>query len=164
MLSAWKITTSQRNCSMANYLRASTSKEARKSASKTPWWSPWNLLVPLLIAWNIWRRTETSGVKLSNIEQKSVKPEETQQLSCAGNLEKVLLNQPLPSPCLVLTVQDSFAHKLVSLAICTLTDAFLNCKVYQMVLIDYNGQRSLLQYTHLQMMAQRRVRKYLGIN
>ena len=52
-------------------------------------------------------------MKLSNVERKSVKPEETQQLSCTGNLEKAL-----PHQFLVLTAQDSSAHRLVSLAIC----------------------------------------------
>ena len=47
----------------------------------------------------------------------------------AGNLEKVLLHQPLPLPFLVLTAQDFFIHRLVSLTICALTDAFLNHKV-----------------------------------
>ena len=69
ILSAWKITTTRRNCSTANWLRESAPKEARKSASKT-----WNLSVLPLVAKNIWHRTETSGVKLSNVEQKSVKP------------------------------------------------------------------------------------------
>ena len=81
------------------------SQETRKSASKTHWRSPWNLSVSPLIAWNIWRLTETSDVKLSNVEQKPEKPEETQQLSCARNLEKPLPHQPLPLPFLVLTVQ-----------------------------------------------------------
>ena len=53
-------------------LRASAPKEARKSASKTHWSSPWNLSVSPRIAWNIWHKTETSDVKW-----KSVKPEET---------------------------------------------------------------------------------------
>ena len=136
MLSSWKITTFQKN-----YLRASTLKEARKSASMTHWRSSWNLSVLNLIAWIIWCETETSGMKLSNVEQKSEKPEEKQQLSCVGNLEKALPHQPLPPPFLVLTAQDSSMHRLVSLAICTLTDAFLNHKVDQMVLIDYDRQR-----------------------
>ena len=81
-------------------------------------------------------------MKLSNLQQKSVKPEEMQQMSCAGNLEKALPHQPMTTPFLVLMAQDSSVHKLVSLAICALTDAFLNHKVNQMVLIDYDGQRS----------------------
>ena len=73
--------------------------------------------------------------ELSNVDQKSVKLEETQQLSCTGHLEKAL-----PLPFLVLTAQYSLKHRSVSLAICTLTDAFLNHKVDQMVLINYDGQ------------------------
>ena len=73
---------------------------------------------------------------------KYVKPEETQQLSCAGKLEKALPHQSLPPPFLVLTVQDSSAHRLVSLAICAFTDAVLNHKVQQMALIDYDWQRT----------------------
>ena len=67
-----------------------------------------------------------------------MKPEETQQLSCAGNLEKTL---PLPPPFLVLTDQDSSAYRLDSLVICAFMDALLNHKVDHMVLIDYDGQR-----------------------
>ena len=77
--------------------------------------------------------------EVSNVEWKSVKPEETQQLSYVGNLEK-----PLPPPFLVLTAQDFCTQIVVSLAICTLTDAFLNHKVDQMVLIDYDGQRRIV--------------------
>ena len=80
-------------------------------------------------------------MKLSNVQQKSLKPEETQQLNCTGNLEKALPYQPLPPSILVLTAQDSSAHRLVSLAICALSDPILNHKVDQMVLIDYDGQR-----------------------
>ena len=68
-------------------------------------------------------------MKLSNVEQKFVKQEETQQLSYAGNLEKALPYQPLPPPFLVLTIQDSLAHRLISLAICALMDPILNQKV-----------------------------------
>ena len=64
ILSTWKITDSRRNCFAANYLQPDLSA------------SP-------LMAWNIWRMTETSGVKLSNVEWKSVKPEEMLQLSYA---------------------------------------------------------------------------------
>ena len=99
------------------------------------------LKVSPLIAWNIWCRTETSGMKLSNVEQKSVKPEETQQLSCAGSLEKALPHQPLPPPFLVLTAQDLSVQRLVLLVICALTNAFFNHKVDQIVLIDYDRQR-----------------------
>ena len=99
------------------------------------------LSVTPLIACNIWRRTEKSGVKLSNVERKSVKPEESQELSCTGKLEKALPHQSLPPPFPVLTAEDSSAHRLVPLAICTLVDAFLNYKVDQIVLIDYDGQR-----------------------
>ena len=97
-----------------------------------------------VIAWNIWRRTETKGVKLSNVQRKFVKSEETQQRSCAGNLEKALLHELLLSPFLVLTAQDSSVHKLVSLAICALTDAFLSHTVDQMIFINYDGQRRRL--------------------
>ena len=117
------------------------SQGGQKNTSKTLWRSLWNLLVSLLNAWNIWCRTETSGVKLSNVDRKSVKPEETQQLSCAGNLEKALLYQPLPPPYLVLTAQDYSAHRLVSLVICALTDLLLNHKVDQIFLINYDGLR-----------------------
>ena len=75
------------------------------------------------------------------MEQKSVKPKETQQLSCAGILEKVLPHQPLPPTFLVLTAQDTSVHRLVSLAFSAFTYTFLNYKVYQMVLINYDGQR-----------------------
>ena len=54
------------------------------------------------------------------------------KLSCAGNLEKALPHQPLPPPFLVLTVQDSSTHRLGSLAICSLTDTFLNYKVHRL--------------------------------
>ena len=77
---------------------------------KRHWMSSWNLSVSPLISWNIWHRTETRGVKLSNVERRSVKPVETQQLSCVGNLERALLHQPLPPPFLVLTSHDSSAH------------------------------------------------------
>ena len=93
------------------------------------------------MARNIWRRTEGSGVKFSNVERKSMKPEETRQLSSAGNLEKALPHQPLLPPFLVVSVQDSSTHRLVSLAKCALMDAFLSHKVNQMVLIDCDGQR-----------------------
>ena len=129
ILSAWKITATWRNCSTANCLMASASKESRKSASKTHWRSPWNHSVSPLFAWNIWCRIETSGVKLSNVEQKFVKPEEIQRLNCTGNLEKALPHQPLLPPFFVLTAQDSFAYRLVSLAICVFTDPVLNRKV-----------------------------------
>ena len=76
---------------------------------------------------------ETSGVKLSNAERKFVKPEETQQLSCAGNIEKALSHQPLLSPFHVLTAQIGL-----------ISNAFLKRKVYQMVLIDYIGQRIII--------------------
>ena len=75
-----------------------------------------------------------------------MKPEETQQLSCAGNLEKALLHQPLQPSFFVLTAQDSSMHRLVSFAICKFTDAFLNHKVDQMVLINYDGQRRSTQH------------------
>ena len=64
-----------------------------------------------------------------------------QQLSCVGNLEKALPNQPLPPLFLVLTAQDSSMHRLVSLALSTLMDAFLKYKVDQMVLIDYDRRK-----------------------
>ena len=86
-------------------------------------------------------RIKTSSMKLSNVERKSVKPEEMQQLSCIENLEKALPHQPLLPPFLVFTAQDPSVHRLVSLATCALTDTFLNHKVDQMVLINYNGQR-----------------------
>ena len=79
---------------------------------------------------------DRSGMKLSNIKQKSVKPEETQQVNCTGNLEKAL-----PLPLFIFTAQDSSAHRLVSLAICALRHAFPNHKVDQMVLVDYDGQK-----------------------
>ena len=113
------------------------SQGSKKRYYKTHWRFPRNLSVSPLIAWNIWRRTE----KLSNVERKSVKPKEMQQLSCAGNLEKALPHQPLPPSFLILTAEDSPAHRLVSLAICELRDAFLNHKVDLMVLIHYHGQR-----------------------
>ena len=113
----------------------SAPKEARISTSKTHWGYPWNLSLSPLIAWNIWFRTETSVVRLSDMEQMSLKQEETQQLSCTGNLE------PLPPPFLVLTAQDSSAHRLVTLPICALTDVLLNHKVDRIVIIDYDGQR-----------------------
>ena len=70
-----------------------------------------------------------------------MKQEETQQLSCTGNLKKALPHQPLPPPFIRLIAKDSSAHRLVSFAIGSLTDAFLNHKVDQMVLIDYEGER-----------------------
>ena len=118
MLAAWKITASWRSCCTENYLRASAPKEPRKSASKTHWKSPWNPLVSPLIARKIWRRTEASVVKLSDVEKKSVKAEETQQMS-----HHSLFSLPKTFPC------TSWSH----LAICALTDAFF---------IDYDGKRS----------------------
>ena len=109
----------RRNCSSANCLRLSAPKEARKSALKTHWRSLWNLSASTLTAWNIWRRTETNGGKFSNVERKFVKQEETQQLSCAGNLEKSLPHQPLQPPFLIFTGQDSSVHRLASFAILT---------------------------------------------
>ena len=125
----------------ANYLKASAFKEAGKSASKTHLRSPGYLAVSTLIVWNIWRRTGISDMKLSNVERKSVKTEETQQLSCAENLEKTLPHQSLLPTFLVLTAQDSLVYRLISLAICAFTNTFLNHKVDQIVLIDYDGQR-----------------------
>ena len=95
------------------------------------------------------------------VRKKSVKPEETQQLSCAGNLEKAL---PLLPPFLVLTAQDSSAHRLVSLAICALTDAFFNQKVDQMVLINYDGQRRTLWKTRCFVSVRCNTNFYLWIN
>ena len=137
-ITAWKITASHRNCSMGNYLRASTPKEVRKGAWKMHLMSPWNFSVLPLITWC---RTETSDVELSNLEWKSVKPEETQQLSCTGNLEKALPHQILVLSFLVLTARDSSMHRLISLAIRALTGAFFNHKVDQMILTNYDGQR-----------------------
>ena len=114
ILSAWKITASRRNCSTVKCLKASTPREARKSASKTHWSSPGNLSVSPPTAWNIWRRTRTSGMKLSNVMRKSVKKEDTPQLSCAGNFEKAVPHQPLLPPFFVLTAKDYFVHRLVS--------------------------------------------------
>ena len=79
-------TASRRNWSSVNYFRVSAPTEARKSSPMTDWWSPWNLSVSLLIAWNNSRRTEASGVKLSNVERNSVKPEK----SAATELRKKL--------------------------------------------------------------------------
>ena len=93
---------------------------------QTHWRFPWNLSVSPLIAWNIYCRTEIIGMKLSSMEWNQKK---------CSNLEKTLQHQPLPPPFLVFTAQDSSAHRLVSLAIYALTDAFLNHKVDQMVLI-----------------------------
>ena len=121
-------------------------RRLEKSTSKKHWWSPWNLSVSPLIAWNIGHKTKTSGMKLSNLEQKSMKQEEMQQLSCTGNLEKALPHQPLLPPFLNLTAEDTYAHRLISLAICTLTDPVLNHMVNQMVLIDYYGQRRRFQF------------------
>ena len=143
-MSAWKVTAPWRNYSTANCLGAKRSQGGQKSTSKTHWRSPWNLSVSSLIAWNIWRKAETSGINLSNAARKSVKPEETQQLNCAEKLEKALPHQPLPPPFLVLTAQDSSAHRLVSLAICALTDAVLYRKVDQMALIDHDWQRRIV--------------------
>ena len=70
-----------------------------------------------------------------------MKPEETQQESCAGNLEKALRHQPRLLPFFILTAQDSSVDRLGSLAICALRDPILNHKVDQMVLISYDGQR-----------------------
>ena len=121
--------------------------QGQKKRFKNTLRSPWNLSVSSLIARNIWRRTETSGMKLSNVERKSVKPEEVQQLICER-----LPRQPLSLPFLVLTTQDSSAHRLVSLDLCTLTVASLNRKVDQMILIDYDWQRRCItiyiEHTH----------------
>ena len=76
-------------------------------------------------------------MKLSNMEQKSVKQEGMQQLSCAGNLEKALPYQPLLPPFLVLTAQDFRAQ----IGLCSFMDPVLHHKVDQMVLLDYDGQR-----------------------
>ena len=46
---------------------------------KRHWMSPWNLSVSPLITWNIWHRTETRGVKLSNVGRRSVKPKKKKQ-------------------------------------------------------------------------------------
>ena len=136
-----EITASRRNCSTMNCLWANAPKEARSSTSKTHWRSPTNISVSPLIAGNIWRRIERSGMKLSNEKRTSMKPEKMLQLICAGDFEKAQPHQPLAPRFLVLTVQDSSAHRLVSLSTCALTEAFLNHKVDQFVLIDYDGWR-----------------------
>ena len=128
MLSSWKITASQRNCTTANCLR----KAAKKSASKTHWKFRWNLLVSLLIVLNIYRKTETSDVKLSNVERNFVKQQGTKQLSNAGKLEKTLPHQPLSSLFLVLSIQDSSAHRLASLSICARTDPVINHRLIRL--------------------------------
>ena len=51
-------------------------------------WSPLNLSVSPLIAWIIWRSTSKSDVKLSSVERKPVKQEETQQVNRERSLEK----------------------------------------------------------------------------
>ena len=53
-------------------------------------WSPWNLSVSLLISWKIWRKTETSGVKLPRKARMSVKQERMQLLKSSGSIEKAL--------------------------------------------------------------------------
>ena len=53
-------------------------------------------------------------------------------------IRKALPHQPLLTPFLVLTAQNSSMHRLVALTICAFMDPILN----QMVLIDFNGQRS----------------------
>ena len=60
-------------------------------------------IIITLIAWNIWRSTDRSDVKLPNVGRKPVKQEGMLQLSCAGNLEKTLPHQPLLPSFLVLT-------------------------------------------------------------
>ena len=79
--------------------------------------------------------------KWREVVKRGVKPEETQRLSCVGNLEKALPHQPLPPPFLVLTAQHSSTHRLIPLTTCALTDVFFIHNVNQMVLIDYDGQR-----------------------
>ena len=76
LLSCNKITASRWNCSTANCLGASAPKEARKSASKTHWRSPWNISVtPLisgeeqrLVAWSCqtWSKSLWNQKKRSN--------------------------------------------------------------------------------------------------
>ena len=95
-------------------------------------------------------RTEINGVKLSNVERKSVKSEGKQQLSNAGH--KALPHQPLPPPFLVLTVQDSSTHKLASLAICVLKDTVLNhrlMKWYSLTIMDKEEREQLMYFTVL---------------
>ena len=58
-----------------------------------------------------------------------MKQEGMQQLSCARNLEKALLHQPLVPPFLVFTAQDTSAHRVASLAICALMDPVLSHNV-----------------------------------
>ena len=141
MLSTRKITASRRNCFTANYFGASARQKARKRASKTYWRSSWNRSVSTLITWNIWRRTERSGVKFSNMERKSVKPDEMQQLSCAGNFRKVTAMSATATTILLPTSRRLFRVKISLISHLHTTDAFLNHKVDQMVLIYYDEQR-----------------------
>ena len=87
-----------------------------------------------------------SCVKLSDVERKSEKQIGTQQMNCTGNLEKAQPHQP---PFLVLTVQDSSELRLVSWAICALSDPDLNHKVDQMVVIDYDGQKMKIRQSQV---------------
>ena len=95
-----------------------------------------NCLEYLALDRDKWREAVKRGAKVCETLRNAAT-----ELSCAGNVEKALPHQPLLPPFLVLSAQDSSAYRLVSLAICTLTDAFLNHKVDRMVLIDYDGQK-----------------------
>ena len=140
MLSTWKITAYRRKCSTANCLRASAPKEAKKCFKDT-----WKVsmksfsISPDCREYLVQNRDKKGEVVKCGV--KVVKPEKTKQLNCAGNLEKAMPHQPLAPPFFALTAQDSSVHRLVSLAICILIDAFLHHNVDQMVLIDYDGQR-----------------------
>ena len=136
MLSAWKITASQRNCSceLSHGKRSKGGQKRRFKDSLKVSLKSFGIVpnCPGYLAQNR---------ELSNVERKYVKLEEMQQLICAGNLEKAVKHQPLLPPFLVLTALDSSAYRLISLAICALMDPIFNHKVDQMTLIDYNGPR-----------------------
>ena len=108
-----------------------TLKVSMKSFSITP-----NCLEYLAQDRDKWHEVVKCGAKVCETRR-------NKQLSCIENLEKALPHQSLLPPFLILAAQNSSTHRLVSLAICTLMDAFLNHKIDHMVLIDYDGQRRL---------------------
>ena len=130
MLSAWKTTTTWRNCSMANCLRASTPMKVRKSASKTRQTkvsmksfgiTPYSLEY-LALDRDKWCEVVKRGVKAREARRNTA----TEQ---CRKLRKVPATSTLPLQFLVLTVWDTAAQRLASLAICVLTDPVLNHRV-----------------------------------
>ena len=106
-----------RNSSMANCFRGSAPMEAGKKCFKDTLKVSRKSFGVTSNSLEYLAQGRENGVKLISVKGKLVKQEETQQLNTAGSLEKALPHRPLPPHFLDLNVQDSYAHRLVLLAI-----------------------------------------------